>query len=200
MIIGSRQKLQTQTNIAIRAHIEHNRIRRVNSSKSLGLTIDETLTWSQHVNNISKKTSSGIGTFNHVIPFINQNTAAKIYKALIEPYFNYCSSVWDGLSQHLSNKLQKQQNCAARIITKSSYDAGPILDVLGCDRVSVSRTKQKVVTMYKTLNNQMPLYMQNMFSSRKFPYNVRNSVNILQVPKPRTNYMKVHFGYTGAVI
>ena len=42
--------------------------------------------------------------------------------------------------------------------------------------------------------------MQNMFSSRKFPYNVRNSVNILQVPKPRTNYMKSSFGYSGTVL
>ena len=73
-------------------------------------------------------------------PFINQDTAAKIFKALIEPYFNYLSRVWVGLGQHLSIKLQKLQNRAARIVTKSSYDAstGPILDMLGWDRVSVS--------------------------------------------------------------
>ena len=38
LIIGSRQKLQTQTNTAIRAHMEHNEIKTVDSSKSLGLT------------------------------------------------------------------------------------------------------------------------------------------------------------------
>ena len=48
------------------------------------------------------------------------HTAIEIYKGLIEPHFDYCSVVWDGLSQQLSEKLQKLQNRAARVITKSS--------------------------------------------------------------------------------
>ena len=35
------------------------------------------------------------------------HTAIKIYKGLIEPHFNYCSSVWEGLTQQLSEKLHK---------------------------------------------------------------------------------------------
>ena len=84
MIIGLRQKLQIQINIAILAHIEHNETWRVDSLKSLGVTNDETLTWSKHVNNISMKTSWGIVALKRVRPFINQDTAAKIYKTLIE--------------------------------------------------------------------------------------------------------------------
>ena len=38
-----------------------------------------------------------------------------------------------------------------------------------------------------------------MFSCRKLPYNVQNSVNMLQVPKPGTNYMKRSFGNSEAV-
>ena len=75
----------------------------------------------------------------------------------------YCS-VWDGLSQSLNNKLQKLQYHAARvIITKSRYDAsaGPLLDMLGWDRVLISLINQKAVVMSKTLNNQMPPYMQD---------------------------------------
>ena len=43
MIIGSRQRLQTQAEVSIRAHIEGKEIKRVDSSKFLGLTMDETL-------------------------------------------------------------------------------------------------------------------------------------------------------------
>ena len=49
------------------------------------------------------------------------HTAIKIYKGLIEPHFDYCSAVWDGLTQQLSEKLQKLQDRAIRVITKSSY-------------------------------------------------------------------------------
>ena len=96
MINYSRQKLQTQTNTDIRSQIGRNRIERVDSTKSLGLTTDETLTWSKHVNNLSKRTSTAIGNLKRVRPFINQDTSAII---LIEPYFNYYCSIWGGFSQ-----------------------------------------------------------------------------------------------------
>ena len=54
--------------------------------------------------------------------FFSMHTAIKIYKGLIEPHFDYCSAVWDGLTQQLSEKLQKLQNRAIRVITKSTYD------------------------------------------------------------------------------
>ena len=98
-------------------------------------------------------------------------------------------SVLNGLSQTLNNKLQKLQYCAARvIITKSRYDAsaGPLLNMLGWDRVLISLIKQKAVVMSKTLNNQMPPYVQDiMFSVRDFYYNIRRSENILHVSKTR---------------
>ena len=104
----------------------------------------------------------------------------------------YCCSVWDGNSQTLNDKLQKLQNLAARRIIKSSYDAssGLLLDMLGCDRVSISRTKQKEAVMFKTFNKQMPPYMQDMFSIHDAYYNIRRSENILYVPKARTDYLK----------
>ena len=100
----------------------------------------------------------------------------------------YCCSVWDGLSQALNEKVQKLQNLAARRIIRSSYDAssGLLLDMLGWDRVSISRAKQKEVVMFKTLNKQM----EDMFSIRDFYYNIRRSESILYVPKPRTDYLK----------
>ena len=89
----------------------------------------------------------------------------------------YCS-VWDGLSQTLNDKLQKLQYPVARVITKSRYDAsaGPLLDMLGWDRVMI---------MCKTFNNQMPPYVQDMFSVCAFYYNIRRSENILHVPKTK---------------
>ena len=34
------------------------------------------------------------------------HTAIEIYKGLIEPHFDYCSAVWDGLTQQLSGKFK----------------------------------------------------------------------------------------------
>ena len=39
--------------------------------------------------------------------------------------------------------------------------------------------------MCKTFNNQMPPYVQDMFSVCAFYYNIRHSENILHVPKTK---------------
>ena len=48
-----------------------------------------------------KKLSSGIGALKRVRPFVSMHTAIKIYKGLIDPHFDYCSAVWDGLTNSL---------------------------------------------------------------------------------------------------
>ena len=67
------------------------------------------------------------------------------YTALIQPHFDYCCSVWDELGGTLATKLQKLQNRAARVITRSSYDAdaGALLTLLQLDNLSIRRKKLK---------------------------------------------------------
>ena len=76
-----------------------------NRSKSLGLIIDENLSWKAHIYEICKKVSSGIDVFKRASPFVSMHTTIKIYKGLIEPHFDYCSAIWDDLNQQLSEKL-----------------------------------------------------------------------------------------------
>ena len=79
--------------------------------------------------------------------------STSIYKGRIEPYFDLCIAVWDGLTQQLSEKLQKLQYRAIRVITKSSYDTSSrfLLNSLGWDNLSVRRTNQKANLMYKCI-------------------------------------------------
>ena len=62
--------------------------------------INENLSLKVHIHEISKKVSSGIGA-------LSMHTAIKLYKGLIEPQFDYCSALWDGFIQQLSEKLLK---------------------------------------------------------------------------------------------
>ena len=141
-------------------HIDSVPINQSNESKSLGLIIDENLSWKAHIHEISKKVSSGIGALKLVRPFVSMHTAIKIYKGLIEPHLDYCSAVWDGLTRQFTEKLQKLQNSAIRVITKSSasYDTSSrfLLDFLGWDNLSVRRAKQKANLMSKCINNLAP--------------------------------------------
>ena len=129
-IIGSRQRLNAQCE-DIDISIDDKTIKRVDHTKSLGLTIDAQLSWSRHVDEICKKASSAIGTLKRARPFILTDVAVQIYNALILPHLEYCSPVWDCMSDYLSDKLQKLQNRAAKVITKPPFDTSSNL-LLAC--------------------------------------------------------------------
>lgn len=202
MIIGSRQRLLTQDDVDINISVEGKQINRVNNTKSLGLRIDDSLCWDNHITDISKKISSGINALKRISLFMSKNTVMKVYNGLIEPHFNYCSSVWDGLSCKLSNKLQKLQNRAARVITKSSYETSTdlMLEKLNWDRLSTIRKNHKATLMFKILSNQTPEYLQELFVPRIGTHNLRDSENKLWLPKPRTDYLKRSISYSGAFL
>ena len=154
-----------------------NRSKGVNEAKSLGLIIDEHLSWTKHIDEKSKTISSAIGALKRIRPFISESSALQIYQVLILPHFDYCSSVWDELSVTLSDKLQKLQNRAARVITRSSYDTSTsfLLKRLHWDDLFTRRKKLKATLMFKTIKGLSPLYLQNLFSIRSTSYNLRDS-------------------------
>ena len=51
--------------------------------------------------------------------------------------------------------------------------------------------------MFKSLNGLAPLYLQDLFSER---HTLRDSFRKLNLPKPRTDYLKRSFGYSGALL
>ena len=126
----------------------------------------------------------------------NEDSAILLYRALIEPYFDYCCPVWDGLSNELNDKLQKLQNRAIRIITKSDfYSSATVLRLkLGWDSLYTRRKKHKAKLMFKTINKQAPEYLQDLFKPFSTGYNLRDKANKLALPKPRTR----SFCYSGA--
>ena len=130
------------------------------------------------------------------------DTAIKVFKGLMEPHFDYCSAVWDDLTQQLSEKLQKLQDRAIRVITKSSYDTSSrlLLNSLGWDNLAFRRAKQKANLMYKCINNLAPAYLCNLFVPRISNYDLRNEKKKLLLPKPRTDYLKHSFSYSGAIL
>ena len=150
---------------------------------------------------MTKKVSSGIGALKRMRDFITTETAIRVYQSLVEPYFSYCAPVWDGLGKKQSEKLQKLQNRAARVITRSSYDisSSSLLEELNLESLStLKRLKQKAILMFNTINKHIPFYLQEMFSLSESVYNLRDSYGKLYVPKPRTDCLKRSFSYSGA--
>ena len=100
----------------------------------IGVDLDEKLSWEKHIEKICGKVSAGIGAMRRIKPFVPPVTLQQtIYKTLVQPYFDYCSPLWDNCGKVLQDKLHKIQNRAARFITGASYDvrSADVLDTLG---------------------------------------------------------------------
>ena len=176
-------------------------ITRVTSTKSLGVHIDQTLSWNVHVENLCKKIASGIGALKRVRSFVPHETLRSIFMSLVQPHFDYCNSVWGCCGKTLASKLQ---NRAARILTYSNYDANAdnLIKKLGWIKLDSQRTIHKAVMVYKSLNGLTPDYLSSKFVDRSSVsnYSLRDTEGKLVIPQPHTNYMKNSFSYSGAVL
>ena len=103
------------------------------------------LSWSKHVNKTAKIISSGIGALKKLRPFICDDTAILLYRALIEPYLIIAVLCGTVLSNELADKLQKLQTRAIRVITKSDYysSATALRGKLGPGIISVPEWRSK---------------------------------------------------------
>ena len=162
--------------------------------KTLGATVDQHLSWKSNTENVCKKITSGISALRRLKDFIDRQTLLLVYNAIARPYFDYCCEVWDVFSKTQSDRLQKLQNIAARVIMKMTNDVDHsiALRALGWKTLEVERKKAKAKMMYKLLNNMGPQSLTNLFTYKgnMNNYNLRNISSTFCLPQPRTKYLK----------
>ena len=148
------------------------------------------------------KIASALGAIKrirHLIPF---NVLINVYDSLIQPHFDYCNVVWSNCGIGLSDKLQRLQNCAARILMSANSDCNVdhLFLALGWRKLKHQRQVSTAIMMYKTVHGMTPDYLTSKFVSRDeiTSYRLRNTENKLVLPLPRTNYLKKSFSYSGA--
>ena len=154
MIIGSKQRLTNITNDK-KIELGEAEIKRVDTSKTLGVIIDEHLTWKNQVDSIRKKVSKSIAMLRRMKEYVSISTLIKVYNAIILSHFDYWSLVWDECADYLLTKLQKLQNREAQVITGSSYETNSedILSTLNWQPLKKRFRKQCLHIMLETMTN-----------------------------------------------
>ena len=166
MLIISRQRLSTLS-YTLERSIDNVPIEQVPSVKSLGIFIDENLTWHSHIDKLCTKIASG--AIKRVKPFVPQSTLLNIYNSLVQPHFDYYSLVWGNCGKTLSNKLQKLQNRAARVITSSNFDVDvdSLFHKLSWKDLESQRQIQNALMVFKSLKGLVPEYLTSLFKKAK---------------------------------
>ena len=158
MLIGSRQKLSTLTASPV-LNINGTPINQVSTSKSLGVLNNANLTWGSHIEKLAKKNCLWYCSYQTGQAICSPQQPHLIYKALIQPHFDYCNVVWGNCVIKLADKLQKLQNRAEQALTFSNYDAdaSQLFEHLNWKNLSTQRD------IHKSLNGLAPEYLSSKF-------------------------------------
>lgn len=180
-------------------------INSVSKAKLLGVLVDEKLSWEDHIHDIIiPKVLKGLRMLRSIRPMLTITQMVSLYESLVLPHFDYCSALWGNCGVVLKNRLQKLQNRAARIISRSGYEvrSPEILSALGWCDLETRRRRQKSTLMYKIMNGIAPMYLREMFLSvnEAHHYNLRCSDINVKVPQPLTDYLKRSLTYNGALL
>ena len=94
MLIDTPYRLSRVHDDFITAQVNKKWFERVSQHKTLGVHIDESLTWRPHINDAAKKISAGLAVLRRISATMPFDTRVNLYNALVTPYFNYCSPIW----------------------------------------------------------------------------------------------------------
>ena len=120
------------------------------SYKYLGTEIDSKLNCSAQYNNIIKKLSAKKSTFSKIRYLLTTEPAISLYKACIQPLFDYNDFYYWLLSQKLCKKLQSMQYRFLRIVFMgSNYTRNLMLEKVGVETLVTRRKIHMAGLMYK---------------------------------------------------
>ena len=176
--------------------IKNDIIKQVPSVKFLGVTLDQKLTWTNHINSVLKSITKSTGMIAKLRHYTNKNTLKLIYYALVYPYITYGNLVWGNTYPTRLQKLLKIQKKIVRLMCFKSYTdhSEPLFFNLKILNIYKINDHLCSLFMYRCINyNQnLPNLCNYYFIQNKelHNYNTRNSSK-LHVRYKRTNY-RVH--------
>ena len=162
----------------------------VTAFKNLGITMDTLLTMGSHINTVTQSAYLQIKNLSKIRQYLTLDSAKTLTQALVISRIDYCNSLLGNIPLRLSNKLQRVQNAAAKMLFKKPKRAHvtPLLKSLHWLPV-VSRIKFKILLLtYKSLNRSAPSYLKHLLYWYVPPRQLRSNITLqdtLVVPKYR---------------
>ena len=90
------------------------------STKYLGITLDDKLTWKPHIENLKSKLARTCYTFYKLRQYTTESTLKMLYHGLVYPHLQYCITSWGSAADYLLSKIFIMQKSIIKIICKRS--------------------------------------------------------------------------------
>ena len=148
--INSNRRRLINTNYQIHGHT----LEVVDSSKYLGVTISEDLTWRKHIDDTVNKANKTLGFVRRNLSDCSTSVKTAAYTTMVRPRLEYSSTVWDPHHNKEIHSLEQVQRRAARFVHRIYSERTPgcvtnMIQSLGWESLQHRRYINRIIMLFK---------------------------------------------------
>ncbi|KAK3526338.1 hypothetical protein QTP70_024275 [Hemibagrus guttatus] len=154
------------------------------TAHNLGVTMDNQLSFSSHVTNVTRSCRFLLYNIRRIRPFLSTQATQVLVQSLVISRLDYCNSLLAGLPLNTIRPLQMIQNAAARLVfnlPKFSHTT-PLLRSLHWRPVAARIRFKTLMLAYKAKNGPAPSYLKALITPRTAPRSLRYTSTARLVP------------------
>ena len=156
-------------------NINNIKIRESQNVELLGLTIDNRLTFKDHINMLCRRANYKLHALRRIRKYLTLEKSKLLYNAFINNQFNYASIIWMFCRKQDYLEVEKIHYKALKIV----YNSNECYEELLICNIEVSKNK--------SLTEANPNFIKNYFSIKEITHSLRNR-NVLKIPSKRSTY------------
>ena len=141
--------------------IENKRVKSRSEVKLLGITIDDKLSFTTHIENLCSTASNRLRALARIRKFISFEQAKRLSEAYIMSTFTYCPLIWMYCSKTTNNLINKFHKRSLRVIYQMEDEIFEDLLVQGSSGTTHENNIHKLlIEINRSLNHTSPAVMQ----------------------------------------
>ena len=129
-VFGSRNMLKKTKNIKNCLTMDGHTLDRVHCYKYLGLSIDDSLSFNKHVQDMHKIVTHKLYMFSKIRFYIGEKEAILLFKTMILPIMEYCDIIYEGTSMKNLDRIDRLFKQGLRICVRNRVPAVKDFDEL----------------------------------------------------------------------
>ncbi|KAK3513582.1 hypothetical protein QTP70_025360 [Hemibagrus guttatus] len=154
------------------------------TARNLGVTMDNQLSFSSHVTNVTRSCRFLLYNIRRIRPFLSTQATQVLVQSLVILRLDYCNSLLAGLPLNAIRPLQMIQNAAAPLVfnlPKFSHTT-PLLCSLHWLLVAARIRFKTLMLAYRAKNGPAPSYLKALVTPRTAPRSLRSTSTARLVP------------------
>jgi ribonucleases P/MRP protein subunit RPP40 len=166
----------------------------LNSVKDLGVVVDASLNFSEHIDNITSKAKQRIYLLLRSFRNRNINLMVFAFKVYILPLLEYCSTIWSPYKLNDIDRIEKvQRSFTKRLEGLHNLTYSERLAACNLPSLELRRLRSDLILCFKIVHNLIALNFSDFFEFERSKFNTRGHKFKLRIPKIQKNVRKNFF-------